>query len=265
MPSVEENLELWNDKSNWHRAGDEWSTPFGNTEALWWFVIYPRIHRFVPVVRTLEIAPGHGRWTQYLRQLCDHLIAVDLSPKCIEECKDRFSKFSNITYHVNDGRSLDAVADGSIDFAFSFDSLVHAEKDVIEAYVRQLGRKLTTNGVAFLHHSNIGHYSTMLGLLNRVPQPLKLRKIAFRFANLHVCGRATSMTAAAFRQICRTAGVSCISQELISWAHGRRMIDAISIFTRPESIWDKPNHVLENPNFRPRANEIKALSTLYAF
>ena len=39
------------------------------------------------------------------------------------------SKSRHATFVVNDGKSLAAVADGSINFAFSFDSLVHVEID----------------------------------------------------------------------------------------------------------------------------------------
>jgi len=39
----------------------------------------------------LEIAPGHGRWTQFLQRLCQSLVAVDISEKCVEHCKTRFA------------------------------------------------------------------------------------------------------------------------------------------------------------------------------
>ena len=74
-------------------------------------------------------------------------MVVDISERCIEACRQRFAAESHIAYHANDGRSLEMVADRSIDFVFSFDSLVHADADVIEDYLRQLGRKLTPNGV----------------------------------------------------------------------------------------------------------------------
>ncbi len=35
------------------------------------------------------------------------------------------------------------VADRNVDFVFCFDSLVHADADVIQDYLRQLGRNLT--------------------------------------------------------------------------------------------------------------------------
>ena len=54
--------------------------------------------------------------------------------------------------------SLPMVEDQSIDFAFSFDSLVHVESDVLMGYLAELARTLKPEGVAFLHHSNYGSY-----------------------------------------------------------------------------------------------------------
>jgi hypothetical protein len=48
------------------------------------------------------------------------------------------------------------IADRSIDLALSFDSLVHAEADVLSSYLAQLATKLRSDGVAFIHHSNFG-------------------------------------------------------------------------------------------------------------
>ena len=81
----------------------------------------------------LEIAPGYGRWTAFLKDLCSRLPLVDLSPKCIEACRERFGESDDIAYHVNDGRSPAMIDEDSIDFAFSFDSLVHVELEVLES------------------------------------------------------------------------------------------------------------------------------------
>jgi hypothetical protein len=64
--------------------------------------------------------------------------------------------------------SLDVAVDGSVDFVFSFDSLVHVEMDVIEAYLKQLAAKLTPNGVGFIHRSNLGQYAAYLSGLSRL-------------------------------------------------------------------------------------------------
>src|SRR5205823_13785691 len=66
-----------------------------------------------------------------------------------------FADVEHAEFDVNDGSSLAAGSDDSIALAFSFASLVHAEEDVIDAYLHELARVLTDDGVAFLHHSNL--------------------------------------------------------------------------------------------------------------
>lgn len=165
MPTVAQNL-YW-DRYDWRNGGEERSEQFWGTNALWSFVLYPRIERFLPTSSILEIAPGYGRWTQFLQGLCQSMVAVDLSEKCIEHCKVRFADGSHAHFYVNDGFSLAVVPDGSVDFAFSFDSLVHTEKDVLESYVAQLGAELTTDGMGFFHHSSLGTYRWRLAMFER--------------------------------------------------------------------------------------------------
>ena len=106
---------------------------------LWHGTLLPRIYS-VAKGHILEIAPGYGRCTQYLIPLATQLTVVDLTEKCIEYCKQRFQGHP-IRYHVNDGRSLEFLADDSIDFVFSWDSLVHADEDVMTNYLYQLCKK----------------------------------------------------------------------------------------------------------------------------
>jgi ubiquinone/menaquinone biosynthesis C-methylase UbiE len=265
MPSVEHNAKEWDEKTySWPEDGDEWSEAFGNTEAMWWFALRPRLHRYVPAGTILEIAPGHGRWTEYLRDLCKSLVIVDLSANCIAACKKRFANASNITYVVNNGRSLDIVQDNSIDLVFSFDSLVHCEKDVIAAYLKEIARTLKPDGVGFIHHSNIGAYSRFLDIYNAIPQRFHMKGAFSRLISINVSAlRAPSMSAATFRELCEDANLECISQEPINWDHGRCMIDAISVFTPRASKWSRRCEILSNPRFVEGAAKIKMLSRLY--
>jgi hypothetical protein len=48
------------------------------------------------------------------------------------------------------------IAEESVDFVYSFDSLVHADAGVLEGYLSQFPRILSETGVAFIHHSNLG-------------------------------------------------------------------------------------------------------------
>lgn len=151
-----------------------------------------------------------GRWTKYLLSLADQVVLVDLAERCIEYCKTRFKNETHIEYFVNDGTSLDMIEDETLDFVFSYDSLVHAEIDVMQAYIEQLSKKLITNGVAFLHHSNIGEYQNMTSKL---------------VATGKDHGRAFSVTAGAIMECIKKSGLVCISQETLNW--GGRVDDRL--------------------------------------
>ena len=145
-------------KYDWKEAGEEWSQPWGSSAAQWAGTIFPRIRECLPAGTILEIAPGFGRWTHYLKDYCNELWAVDKSSDCIEACQERFASVSHVRCFLNDGRSLSMIPDASVDFVFSFDSFVHPDRDVVEAYLRQLGTKLKIGGKGFIHHSNFGEY-----------------------------------------------------------------------------------------------------------
>ena len=174
---------------------------------------------------------------------------MDISPKCIEVCRDRFAAYPRIQYHVNDGRSLSMVDDDSIDLAFTFDSLVHVEADVLREYLEQLSRKLTGDGVAFIHHSNMGeHVDTATG------------KLPPTVANRH--WRALSVSAESVQQSCQTIGLSCISQELVNWG-GSDLNDAITVVARPGSRWAGPMVTIRNTEFNNEILYVRRLAQLY--
>jgi SAM-dependent methyltransferase len=204
----------------WPQDGDEWSGAFGGTRAMWDTIVHPRIGAFTPTGSILEIAPGHGRCTQFLLGLCERLTIVDLVPECVEACRRRFGERPGLTYAVNDGSTLPMAPDASIDFAFSWDSLVHVERDVMRSYVQELGRVLAPGGYAFLHHSNLGAYPDR-------PSHLHWER------DLH--GRGATMSAAALRESCAGAGLQCVVQELIPWGSTGLFIDAFSIIRRDDT------------------------------
>ncbi len=262
VATVDENAAFWA-RYDWAEAGEEWSEGWGGSHAQWYGVILPRIARFLPASAMLEIAPGHGRWTNYLREHCESLAIVDLDEACIDACRRRFEGDDRIAYHVNDGRSLAMIEDGSVDFAFSFDSLVHADAGVIASYLRELARTLSPDGVGFIHHSNAGRYRRYFERLERVPRG----RVRERLYELRILDRprwrALDMTADRFRALCETAGLLCISQEIVNWTT-RRLIDCLSTFTRPSSRWARPNRVIENPGFVAEARAVKRRAGLYS-
>jgi SAM-dependent methyltransferase len=248
MPDVSSNERWWSD-AKWNQQGDGWSRRFGGPDYQWWGMLYPRVREFVPAATILEIAPGHGRWTRYLVHLCDRLIGVDVTARCVEACRERFSDQPHASFHKNDGMSLDMVPDGEVDFAFSFDSLVHCESDVVESYVQQLARKLRPDGAAFIHHSNLAAYVDP-----------ETGKLPFPKGGW----RAESVSADLFERLCREAGLLCIGQELLQWREEDRwFMDCFSILTRPDARFARENRVQENTGYWAHANTMARVADLY--
>lgn len=263
MPDLTEIRATWNSPLGWVAHGDEWSGPWGGSEPLWWGTLMPRIHSFVPTGTILEIGPGHGRWSQFLKELCETLVLVDVAENCIDACRSRFAEAPNIRYHVGDGRSLDMLDDQSVDFAFSFDSLVHAEADALAAYAGELARVLRPDGVAFLHHSNMGAYRRAAGVARRVPDRIRRRLTLHGLLVNVYAWRAESTTAEWFAAAAQAAGLACIGQEKLAWEYGRALSDVISVVTPRGSRHARPNVVVENRRLMDEARAIARAARVY--
>ena len=248
MPDIESNERWWRER-DWTNRGDGWSRRWGGPDYQWWGMLYPRIREFLPAGTILEIATGYGRWTRFLVHLCDRLIGVDLVENCVEACRERYAAHAHATFHKTDGLSLEMVPDGTVDFAFSFDSLVHCENDVVESYVRQLSEKLTAHGVAFIHHSNLAAYVDA-----------ETGELPFPRAGL----RGETTSALVFEQLCLDSGLICIGQELLRWReHEHWFRDCFSMLTRPGSRFARENRVVENPGYWGQADAMAAVAGLY--
>ena len=264
MPGLDEIRMTWGAAAGWQAGGDEWSGPWGGSEPLWWGTLMPRIHAFLPAGRILELGPGQGRWSSRLVEHCDELVLVDVAAHALEACRARLGAASGVSFHVGDGHSLPMVASGSIDLAFSFDSLVHAAADVMDAYAAELARVLAPDGVAFLHHSNMAAHRRAAARARRVPDALR-RRLTVRglLVNLYAW-RAESTTAESFAAACARNGLSCFGQELIAWEYGRHLTDVISLVARPGSRFDRPPVRVRNPGFMAEARALARTAPLYA-
>jgi len=245
MPTIEENYQTWNQTYDWSEGGAEWSRNWGNIPIQWYAVLMPRIYPFVPAARILEIAPGAGRWTGFLKDLCQELSVVDLSEKCIQICQEKFQKYDHIRYFVNDGSSLAMIDDNSIDFAFSFDSLVHADQPTLAAYLQQLAAKLTETGFGWVHHSNLGEYPNL--------QPDEFTG-----------WRSWDVSAESFRTAAEVAGLKVIAQEVFTW-RSEKFSDCISVFTSARSSHAYTYKMIRNPDFAAQRNYLKQLADIYGF
>ena len=91
MPTVAENVRYWK-AHDWGQRGLEWCRGYGGIEKAWEHAVWPRIRVFLPAGHVLELGPGYGAWTDYLRPLAKRMTLVDLAPNCIEACRGRFGR-----------------------------------------------------------------------------------------------------------------------------------------------------------------------------
>jgi SAM-dependent methyltransferase len=236
---------------DWKDAGEEWSQPWGTSDAQWSDSILPRIRDCLPRNTIVEIGCGFGRWSHYLRDYCQQLWAVDRAAGCIEACRRRFAADPRLKYYLNDGRSLSFLPDESVDFVFSFDSLVHVPREIVDDYLRELRAKLKIGGKGFFHHSNLGAYAN--SAREHLPASVRrfLRKLKVFDWEHH---RNPNMSAESFRHLCAANGIHCCKQELINW-RGRRLIDCLSWFERSDS--QEQTKIVRNPRFMHEAAAIR--------
>lgn len=267
MPTIKQNYTKWNDPQHWSHGGDEWSVFWGSADTQWYGSLLPRIREWLPAATIIEIAPGHGRWTQYLQNQTKNLHIVDLSDDCIARCRERFATCDNMHYHVNDGKTLpDTIPNGSVDFVFSFDSLVHCEAEVIENYFHEIAKKLRPGGAAFIHHSNLGFYPLYFKLAKLIPmgrQTLGKWKIVD-----HDCWRGTDVSPDKIVKAASDAGLIVEKQELVNWwAETNRCIDGITTLRKPMTDHDSNTHAEPwfNTNFMTEARVLRERQRMYPF
>ncbi len=261
MASIELNKNNWDQEYTWDENGDEWSVAWGTAELQWHTSIYPKIHQFLPANTILEIAPGRGRWTQFLLEHCSNLKILDLSSNCIEFCKQRFQKENKIEYHVNDGKSLSMIADNSVDFLFSYDSLVHVDKETLASYIQQFKRILKPEGVAFIHHSNLKNH------INKIDRPgvgTRIKRLIGVENAVNKGWRAPDVGYQDVLEICNDSGLKCLRQELTSWEKTNNvMIDCNSVICHEDHFPEEEYRLFENPDLIKNANYIKRINTYY--
>ena len=224
---------------NWSQRGEEWSVAWGTSEAQWFGCLLPRLRQFLPSHNVVEIAPGHGRWTRFLTRMCSQYYGVDVSSTCIEFCQSKFTD-TNVKVFVNDGMDLSMIGDNTIDVVFSFDSLEHVEKEVLEAYIPQILGKLRKQGVAFIHHSNM----KALGELN-------------------VGDRARSVDASVVHEIVETSGAHVMRQEIIKW-DSFAGLDCLTMFSR-QGDYDGDATTVINNDFMTEAANIRTYIAPWSF
>ena len=140
-------------------VGDDWKQqPYYDDaeqyiEKQWRETIWPFIHD-ADFSCVLDLAAGHGRNSEKLKQHARQIYIVDINQENIDFCRGRFAGDPRFVFLRNDGCSLEAVPSGAISLVYCFDAMVHFDSDVVRAYLREFVRVLRPGGLGFCHHSN---------------------------------------------------------------------------------------------------------------
>lgn len=241
--SISENRRIWNDEYAWPEAGDEWrgqADACGVPYAEWKQELVDRL--ILPYARPgttiLEIAPGHGRWTETLSQRAGRLILVDLSPTCIDSCRQRLSDRARLETFVTDGRSLPPTVESAVDLVWSFDSFVHIAAADIQQYLVEIHRVLRPGGAAVIHHANRWHATLRLAGLRSFGSGGRL---LYRWLSLgpgeRKDGWRSAVSARSFCDMARRAGLDIVEQFARWGAGGRygvpRHNDRVTVLRKP--------------------------------
>ena len=160
MPSIEwskanwtANLEAFQSgKIPGAHYGDQWGDPERQPQLS--VVLQRHVTPAVdPTQNALEIGCGGGRWTQYLLPF-KKIWCVDLNPTMLDALKARFPQARHLHVSQSHGFDLPGIPFESIDFAFSFGTLVHCDEPIVAGYLASLRAALKPSGRAHLQFSN---------------------------------------------------------------------------------------------------------------
>ena len=99
----------------------------------------------------VEIGSGGGRWSQLLWHRCSYLYLVDGTEYGEKAIRSTFSIPSEVKFIIcPDGKNL-PINNQSVDFVFSFDTMVHFHNELLYNYLIEINRILKPGGHFTLH------------------------------------------------------------------------------------------------------------------
>jgi len=236
----EVNEEESDENNNLTMVGEDWSAPWGGADSMWLTSIFPRISQFLPADRIVGIGYGNGSIARALQaSSTSELVLFDISDDCVEQCARTFGESSGTRCLKTDGRSLQGVADNSVDLVFSFYSLIDANAETMQGYLQECRRVLRKDGAAFLHHSNIGmYYRDKNTRVDKRLQPF-------------AASRDISIDADSVLDMATDNNLLCIKQECINWDMTDLLSDCFTTLVQLDSTKRAQGpQFINNPEFR---------------
>src|SRR5580704_12420255 len=99
-------------------------------------------------MRVLEIGCGAGRVTRALGRIFGEVHGVDVSGEMVGQARAAVADMPHVHVYQNNGFDLSVIPPLEFDFAYSFIVFQHVpSRDIIENYVREVGRLLRVGGL----------------------------------------------------------------------------------------------------------------------
>jgi SAM-dependent methyltransferase len=131
--------------------GDEWGRPEDVAE-----VVRACVEPYLtPTSEVLELGVGAGRVARLVAGRARRFVAADISPKMLKRARAELAAFPNVEFVLLDGPRLPRELDGRIDFAYTFDVLVHVDLHTMRDLFFELARVLKPGGKVFVHTANL--------------------------------------------------------------------------------------------------------------
>lgn len=103
----------------------------------------------------LDLGCGIGRVARYVSECCRILWAVDASETMLAVARERLADRGNVRFELSEGTTIPALADNSIDFAYSILTLQHLEREDAFGLLLELRRLMRLGGKTFLTFPNL--------------------------------------------------------------------------------------------------------------
>ena len=137
----------WTPKNKYFQAAE------AHIEEIWRTLIFPFLSD-CDFTAVIDLGAGHGRNSTMLAPRSQRLLVLDIQEGNVEVCRRRFAGQPHVKCAANNGYDLRPAEDGAFSLVYSFDSMVHFEKEVVRSYLRDTARVLRSGGRGFFHHSN---------------------------------------------------------------------------------------------------------------
>ena len=120
----------------------------------WKQFIEPNWPTDVDLSYVLEIAPGHGRNSAKLRSMgAAKIVGVDINEGNIQFLRNRFHTDPTMFFYKTNGLAIPSGVEVGVTFVYCFDAMVHFDKEVIGAYLKEVSRLMKPGAKGLIHHS----------------------------------------------------------------------------------------------------------------